>query len=152
MVNKFPLIIDILHNIRNVEICLDKVDELLFTIISCSIVSTNVGRAIGILRNLVSSKLCTSYPSSSSIAVNNLNLSVVLIPSFLLSDKEGHSLESVNSITFLRVSLNKEINSNIRNFCSFYVELTKILRVIVLVSAIKLSKLSLCRVDSLYKD
>ena len=117
---------------------------------SWSIVLINVGRTILIYRNFMCLSLLYSNPSSSTILINYLYLSLVSIVSVFLSDEESYLSGKLNTTTLFSISLNNEIKSDILYLVLVftYLNFTQILRVIFKLSIIQLFKFCLIRIYS----
>ena len=117
---------------------------------SWSIVLINVGRTILIYRNFMCLSLLYSNPSSSTILINYLYLSLVSIVSVFLSNEESYLSGKLNTTTLFSISLNNEIKSDILYLVLVftYLNFTQILRVIFKLSIIQLFKFCLIRIYS----
>ena len=97
--------------------------------------------------------LLYSNPSSSTILINYLYLSLVSIIPIFLSKEESYLSDKFNTTTLLSISLNNEVNSDTLYFMLIltYLNFTQILRVIFKLGIIQLLKLCFVRIYTKYK-
>ena len=86
-----PLLVDIVHHIRDVQVSSDEVGQLLLSPIAGSVVLVKVCRTIGIHRDFLLLKLLFGYPCSPSILVNDLYLVTCIVGPEGPSEEERHS-------------------------------------------------------------
>ena len=157
IINHNPRTINILLTRRNIQVVLQEHSKSFFTSKCRSIISTNTKRfrltsiLIIICRNSLILNIFLSSPSSSTISINYLTLSIILVSKYSILNRESSLEELFNTIISLWVRFQDKCRISHLNFITIIIlHNTIILWVFSNLSTIKITKFFLSRIKCYY--